>query len=306
MTTAKPARKRVSRLDHLIIKAAYDKAVSGPHLGCMIPGRPLATVDVVTRDLRCWADSWILDNAAGRLDFVNTYSESIEYERRALHGGVGIRGLLERPLPEHVKTELRRTIADLEKFVVTPGTRDAMLTCVRTFLDDLVVAPLTRVLAWANGGEAVTRRRDVRVVCWRCEHEWAGPADGRCPSSKCGASGEHESHVVIDMSEIRKAWLVELATTSRHLFLHLLETLGDDDVVATYGARFFPGTTFASAKRRARRDLDELVADDRLQTDLYNNHNVQREAFGGRDETRYRRWFLQERIDRIAAPGTLP
>lgn len=150
----------------------------------------------------------------------------------------------------------------------------------------------------------MTRRRDdVRVACWRCEHEWAGPADGKCPSPKCGASGEHESHAVIDMDEVRKAWLVELAAKSPHLFLHLLETLGDDDVVATYGIRFYPGTTFASAKRRARRDLDELVAAGRLQTDLYVNHDVQREVFGGRDETRYRRWFSQERIDHIAAGG---
>lgn len=147
----KPARKRVSRLDLMIIKAAHEKAVTGPHLGCMIPGRSPATADDVTSDVRCWADSWILDNAAGRLDFVTTYLESIEYERRSVCGGVGIRGLLERSLPEHAKVELRRVIADLDKFAVTPGTRDEMLARVRVFLDDLVAAPLARVLAWANG-----------------------------------------------------------------------------------------------------------------------------------------------------------
>ena len=52
-----------------------------------------------------------------------------------------------------------------------------------------------------------------------------------------------------------------------HLCIHLLESLGDDCFVVTYGGKFLdPRTRWSTALRWARRDLDKLVAEGRLHT----------------------------------------
>lgn len=89
--------------------------------------------------------------------------------------------------------------------------------------------------------------------------------------------------------------------------MHLLETLGEDDLVADYAAMFLnPRTRRRTAVARVRRDLDQLVSSGQLNTRITTGARDWCFVTGTHtDPSRWREWYLKSRVDALNTPGAL-